>query len=190
MSPPISQFTWARNPKWSRFYSSSEEIWQYFKDVATKYDLEKYVKFDTIVESATWNDEEGVWHLSILGPDGSHYEDTCDILVNGSGVLKSVSSSESTNTGVDSTKNNANRASSSWKYPKIPGLDLYKGKLMHSARWDAKYDLTGKTVAVIGGGSSAVQIVPSIQPSESHLALRPTGSATQSDMVSTKLSEN
>ena len=35
---------------------------------------------------------------------------------------------------------------------------------MHSAAWDAEYDLTGKTVAVIGGGSSAVQIIPSIQP--------------------------
>lgn len=36
---------------------------------------------------------------------------------------------------------------------------------MHSSAWDADYDLTGKTVAVIGGGSSAVQVIPSIQPS-------------------------
>ena len=35
---------------------------------------------------------------------------------------------------------------------------------MHSAAWDAEYDLSDKTVAVIGGGSSAVQIIPSIQP--------------------------
>lgn len=35
---------------------------------------------------------------------------------------------------------------------------------MHTARWDDSYDLTGKTVAVIGGGSSAVQTIPSIQP--------------------------
>ena len=40
---------------------------------------------------------------------------------------------------------------------------------MHTARWDANYDLTGKTVAVVGGGSSAVQTVPSIQPSESDI---------------------
>jgi len=53
---------------------------------------------------------------------------------------------------------------SSWKWPSIPGIDIFKGKLMHSARWDAAYDLKGKTVAVIGGGSSAVQIIPSIQP--------------------------
>jgi cation diffusion facilitator CzcD-associated flavoprotein CzcO len=40
---------------------------------------------------------------------------------------------------------------------------------MHSAAWDASYDLTDKTVAVIGGGSSAVQIIPSIQPKVKHI---------------------
>ena len=55
-------------------------------------------------------------------------------------------------------------AYSAWKYPDIPGIQTYKGKLMHSAAWDDSYDLTGKTVAVIGGGSSAVQVIPSIQP--------------------------
>jgi len=133
------QFTWARNPAWSAYYSSSEEIWQYFKDVATKYELEKYVQFKTTVESATWNEDRGQWKVSILGADGKREDDWCDILISGSGVLNS------------------------WKYPNIPGLDLFKGKLMHSAQWDNTYDLTGKTVAVIGGGSSAVQIIPNIQ---------------------------
>lgn len=82
------QFTWAKNPNWSRFYSGSEEIWQYMKDVATKYDLEKYVQFKSTVESATWDEEAGLWRLRILAPDGSHTEDTCNILINGSGVLK------------------------------------------------------------------------------------------------------
>jgi cation diffusion facilitator CzcD-associated flavoprotein CzcO len=35
---------------------------------------------------------------------------------------------------------------------------------MHTAAWDGSHDLTGKTVAVIGGGSSAVQVIPNIQP--------------------------
>lgn len=56
--------------------------------------------------------------------------------------------------------------SSTWKWPNIPGLDTFEGKLMHSAAWDGEYDLKGKKVAVIGGGSSSVQIVPSIQPRE------------------------
>ena len=49
------------------------------------------------------------------------------------------------------------------------GLDIFKGKLMHSAVWDGNYDLTGNRVAVIGGGSSAVQIMPAIQPNVAHM---------------------
>ena len=105
-----------------------------------KFDLEKYIQFKTTVESATWDEESGQWKLRIAGPDGEYVDDYCDVLINGSGVLNT------------------------WRYPKIPGLELFKGKLMHSAQWDNTYDLTGKTVAVVGGGSSAVQLIPSIQP--------------------------
>lgn len=83
-----SQFPWARNSNWSKFYSSAEEIWQYFKDVATKYDLEKYVKFEHKIKLAKWNEERGVWDLTVQAPDGSEFMDYCEILVNGSGVLK------------------------------------------------------------------------------------------------------
>ena len=44
----------------------------------------------------------------------------------------------------------------------VPGVDDFEGKLIHSARWDHDYDLTGKRVAIVGTGASAVQIVPSI----------------------------
>lgn len=86
----IEADSFPRNTKWSRFYSGAPEIWQYLKDVATKYDLEKYIKFNTKVESAKWDEEKGVWRLDLVKADGSHFEDTCEILVNGSGVLKSV----------------------------------------------------------------------------------------------------
>jgi cation diffusion facilitator CzcD-associated flavoprotein CzcO len=58
------------------------------KDVAVKHGIDKYVKFNTKVESATWDEDAGLWRLQIVGPDGSTFEDTCNILVNGSGVLK------------------------------------------------------------------------------------------------------
>ncbi|KAG0649281.1 sterigmatocystin biosynthesis monooxygenase stcW [Hyphodiscus hymeniophilus] len=134
------QFTWEKNPNWSQFYSSSEEIWKYFKHVATKYDLEKYIKLNTKVQSARWDEGAGKWRLILIAADGTQFEDECEILVNGSGVLNKP------------------------KYPNIPGMNEFGGKIMHSGAWDGNYDLAGKTVAVIGGGSSAVQIIPNIQP--------------------------
>jgi cation diffusion facilitator CzcD-associated flavoprotein CzcO len=49
---------------------------------------------------------------------------------------------------------------SAWQWPDIPGLNSFKGKLLHSARWDNSYDYEGKVIGVIGVGSSAIQIVP------------------------------
>lgn len=66
--------------------------------------------------------------------------DTADILIKATGLLNS------------------------WTWPKFPGLDTFEGKLLHSADWDESFDVSEKTVAVIGYGSSALQIVPTIQP--------------------------
>lgn len=56
-----------------------------------------------------------------------------------------------------------------WKWPKIEGLHDFKGKLLHSAAWDTETDLTGKTVGIIGTGSSAIQCVPKVQKQAKHL---------------------
>ena len=53
---------------------------------------------------------------------------------------------------------------STCKFPDIHGLEHYKGRIIHSAKWDTEYDFRGKDVAVIGAGASAVQIVPNLQP--------------------------
>ncbi|KAL7906991.1 hypothetical protein GGI35DRAFT_482357 [Trichoderma velutinum] len=50
-----------------------------------------------------------------------------------------------------------------WKWPSIEGIDTYKGHLVHSAAWDSSYSFKGKTIGVIGSGSSAIQIVPQLQ---------------------------
>ena len=82
------QFTWARNPKWSQYYSDAAEIWQYLNNIVEKHGLRKYMKFSHTVVSANWNDEEGLWHLCVRDADGVETADTCDVLVNGSGHLK------------------------------------------------------------------------------------------------------
>ena len=55
--------------------------------------------------------------------------------------------------------------------PELPGLDTFTGKVFHSARWDHDHDLTGRQVAVVGTGASAIQFVPEIQPRVERLHL-------------------
>lgn len=56
-----------------------------------------------------------------------------------------------------------------WAFPEIPGLHSFKGPYMHSAKYDQAFDATGKTVAIVGGGSTGVQVLPQIQPKAKHI---------------------
>ncbi|KAJ0383354.1 hypothetical protein COL922a_010641 [Colletotrichum nupharicola] len=134
------QFSWAPSPEWTQFYSSAPEILQYFKDVAEKYDLNKYIHLNHRVVGAFWDEPTQKWNIRVEQQDGTVIEDTADIFVNASGVLNK------------------------WKWPAIKGRETFKGKMLHSANWDNSISLEGKRVGVIGSGSSAVQIVPNIQP--------------------------
>lgn len=73
------------------------------------------------------------------------FNDKTDILVNGSGILNKL------------------------KWPETEGLSKYNGELIHTARWDQNFDWTYKSVAVIGNGSTAIQIVPQIQNGAMHV---------------------
>ncbi|KIW99944.1 uncharacterized protein Z518_10872 [Rhinocladiella mackenziei CBS 650.93] len=139
------QFTWERNPSWSQYYSESPEIWQYFKNVVDKHGLIKYIKLQHTVTGASWNSEEGLWEVHVRRPDGTEFQDTCNVLVNGGGILNN------------------------WKWPDIKGLHSFQGILQHSAHYDPAIDLKGKRVAVIGIGSSGIQIISKISSQVSQL---------------------
>ena len=54
-------------------------------------------------------------------------------------------------------------------YPKIKGLERFRGRVFHSAEWDHTAELKGKRVALIGTGASSIQIVPKIAPDTGRL---------------------
>ncbi|KAI8396552.1 hypothetical protein FOFC_21100 [Fusarium oxysporum] len=155
----IYQFTWAPKPDWSEFYASGGEILAYLQDVAKTFELEKYVHLEHRVNHASWDEEEGVWNLTIQNEStGETVKDHCHFLINGTGFLKYVSR-RLLDPGFDSTD-----LDSDWKFPDIPDLHSFNGPLMHSANWDDSVELKGKRVGVIGNGSSGIQIVTAIQP--------------------------
>ncbi|KAL3460586.1 hypothetical protein BJX64DRAFT_262573 [Aspergillus heterothallicus] len=140
------QATFEPNKEWSTFYAAAPEIHKYWKRVSTKYGCEQHIKFKHQVVGATWDAAACKWTLQVKRVDtGEIIEDRCDVVVSASGALNE------------------------WKWPSIPGLHDFKGKLLHSASWDESYDYSGKRVAVIGNGSSGIQIVPGMLPKVTHL---------------------
>ncbi|KAK0659414.1 putative sterigmatocystin biosynthesis monooxygenase stcW [Lasiodiplodia hormozganensis] len=135
------QFTW-KPKQWSHFYSYSPEIWRYLKDIERENDfINKYVRLKHRIERAEWDDRAGVWRFRIRNlVTDDVFDDAAEFFINAGGVLHK------------------------WKWPGIPGLHDFTGKLMHSANYEEGYDLNGKKVAVIGAGSSGVQVVAAITP--------------------------
>ncbi|KAL3433933.1 hypothetical protein BDV09DRAFT_170944 [Aspergillus tetrazonus] len=132
------------NPDWSQCYAKGPEIQQYILDTAERYGLRERIQFKTKVISSIWNEEEGKWDLR-LQRGKEVFEDKADVLINGSGVLNN------------------------WTFPDIEGIDTFQGKLLHTAKWDPSYYWTDKKIAVIGNGSSGLQVVPALQPKASKI---------------------
>lgn len=58
------------------------------KDVANRYDAEKYIKYSHAVKGARWNEARGKWEVTVQNADGPSFVDDCDVFVNAGGVLK------------------------------------------------------------------------------------------------------
>lgn len=132
----LYSFSFAPNPDWTHAYSLQPEILAYFEDCALRFNLLRHCRFRTELESACFDEAAGHWKLRTTQGE----ELVAEVLISGVGQL--------------------NRPS----YPRIPGLEDFRGRTFHSARWDHGCDLAGKRVAVIGNGASALQFIPRIAP--------------------------
>lgn len=135
-------------------FSPHDEIYAYLRHCVDKHGLSEYIKVNHRVVGAVWDDRKSLWNIRIENSTtGEILDDSCDFLLNAGGILNN------------------------WKWPDIPGLHSFGGQLIHSASWPDGADLEGKTVAVIGNGSTGIQIVPAIQPKVKklvHLVRSPT----------------
>ncbi|MFD8249417.1 flavin-containing monooxygenase [Nocardia sp. NPDC059691] len=136
----LYSYSFALNPNWSRSFSRQGEIQQYIQDVSKRYDVRDKHIFDCDVTSARWNDETALWEIE--STQGSF---TANTVVSAVGALCEPA------------------------LPDIKGIGEFEGEIFHSARWNHDADLTGKRVAIIGTGASAIQIVPAIAPKVGHL---------------------
>ncbi|KAH0845712.1 putative sterigmatocystin biosynthesis monooxygenase stcW [Fonsecaea pedrosoi] len=135
------QFAWEPNPDWAAMFSPAEEIREYLEKCVAKHDLSGYFKLAHEVIEARWQEESGRWIVKIRKTEtGEVFEDECNYLLNAGGILNA------------------------WRWPNIPGLHNFRGKLVHSANWPESFDYKDLKVAVIGNGSTGIQIVPALQP--------------------------
>ena len=135
------RYSFEPNAEWSHHFSPGAEIQAYFEAVARKYKVEDFIKYNSEITRARYQDRK--WHVE----QGEETLDVVDIIISAAGVLHHP------------------------VYPDIDGVDDFTGAVFHSARWDHSVPLDGKRIGIIGTGSTAVQITDDLIDKVSHLSL-------------------
>jgi cation diffusion facilitator CzcD-associated flavoprotein CzcO len=128
---PLYSFSFEQDFDWPRFYSGQKDIHRYQQHCVTKYKLTPHVRLNTEVRCAAFDERRGLWQIETVQGDIM----LARALITATGQL--------------------NRPA----YPKIPGLDSFRGRIFHSSRWDHAHDLSGRRVGVVGTGASAIQFL-------------------------------
>lgn len=125
--------------KWGENFAGQPEMLRYVNAAADAMDVRKHYRFNTKVSSAHFQDDTGLWQVTLNDNDVV----TCRFLISATGPLSAT------------------------LMPDIPGIDTFRGESFHSSRWPTdesgnpiKTDFTGKRVGVIGVGATGVQIIP------------------------------
>ena len=131
----LYSYSFAQNKHWSKVFAGQEEILQYTEKTAHDFGVLPFLRFGIHVNTIAWQETQQHW-----------------LIFTEQGIYQ------------------ANKVISCVGYlhepilPKLPGLENFNGEVFHSSHWQHDLDLTGKRVAVIGTGASAIQFIPQIQP--------------------------
>lgn len=136
----LYQFSFAPKPDWTSLFAPGEEIQRYLRDVVGQFALDDHLRLNAAVVSAVFTGS--AWQVRTA--DGSELE--ADFVIAATGVLHHPFT------------------------PNIPGLDTFGGDVVHTARWDDDIVTEGRRIAVIGTGSTGVQIVSALQRKAAHIS--------------------
>lgn len=131
----LYSYSFAPSAKWSHLFAKQPEILSYLEDVSENFDIKPLIQFNTTLENARWDAKRHVW---VIDTNQGQYLSKTVVFATGPITEPQM--------------------------PKLDGIDTFTGEMFHSAKWNHDFDLTGKRIAVIGTGASAIQFVPQIQP--------------------------
>ncbi len=141
----IYSFSYEQRADWSRVFAPGSELLAYAEDVVERRGLTPRMRFHTTVEEMRFDELEDLWRITTTTADGEERVVTARFVISGIGALERP------------------------VMPDIEGIDAFEGTILHTARWDHDVGLTGKRVACIGTGASALQLIPEIADQVAHL---------------------
>ena len=122
---------------WPMYHSTQRDLLEYFRSCADRWNIRDHIRFGVHCESLEWDEPSSSWRVTVRDK-GRRRVLEADAVVSAVGQLNKP------------------------LMPDIAGLDEFAGQAFHSSRWDHQLDLSGRRVAVIGTGASAMQFIPHV----------------------------
>ena len=131
------EFAFEKNYPWTEYFGRGAEVQRYLDHISRTYGVFERTEFGHELTGATFDEERNVWRLELTSEDGPVTAEAA-VLVNALGTFANP------------------------RIPRFEGQEDFGGLMVHPSRWPDDLDLTGKRVAVIGNGSTGVQMVSPI----------------------------
>src|SRR4051812_36365901 len=135
--------------KGAKAIADGPAILNYVRDTAREFGIDRHIRFQQRVLSASWSTEDACWTLDVSDRTGKTLRYTCDFLYGCTGYYRYDS-------GYD---------------PAFPGAERFCGRIVHPQHWPEDLDYNGKKVVVIGSGATAVTLVPAMASSAAHVTM-------------------
>ena len=129
------EYTFEDQYPWKEYFARGEEVRGYVETIARKYGVFEKIRFEHDLEHAAFDEGRSLWNLKLRRADGAREERAVQVVVSAAGLFSTP------------------------KIPDIPGADGFGGTILHPTQWTSEHDLRGKRVAVVGNGSTGVQLL-------------------------------
>jgi monooxygenase len=131
-----------------RALADGPSILAYVRDTARVHGIDQHIRFRHKVQTAAWSSADARWTV-VCERDGERVELTCSFLLMCAGYYR------------------YDRGHT----PSFPGLDQFRGRVVHPQFWPDDFDHTDQRVVVIGSGATAVTLVPAMAERAAHVTM-------------------
>jgi 4-hydroxyacetophenone monooxygenase len=129
----VYQYSFVKNYPWTEYFARGGEVRNYLENVARRFGVYDHIRFDSDVREAHWDEDSAIWTLAVADTKVK-----ANVVIAASGLF-----------GVPKVLN-------------LPGQDRFKGEIVHTTRWRGDIDLRGRNVAILGNGSTGVQLLAKV----------------------------
>jgi len=134
----VYEYSFEKSYPWTEYFAQQREVREYIEYIADKYGVCKNLRLSTEVKGARFDQATSRWRMEVVGVDGVKQAVTADFVISASGLFASP------------------------KQLEVEGIDDFRGGIVHTTAWSGDQDVTGKDVAIIGNGSTGIQLLGQI----------------------------